>query len=281
MKPTIVILHGWGASIKSYDKLKLLLEQKGISVFVFDLPGFGSEPAPAEAWSVDDYADWVEGKMKAVLGEGFFNRETITASETSGLINRETITASETSGLINRETITASETSGLILYGHSFGGRIAIKLAARQIEGVKALILCDAAGVTPRPKSKITFFSVLSQGGKMIFSLPLLRYFQPLVRKIEYFLAGSRDYYYLQNEVMKGTFRKVIEEDLTGYLAKIKISALIIWGRKDRLTPVSDAYILNEGISGSEVKILEETGHSPHLERPEELAGIIEKFIKK
>jgi pimeloyl-ACP methyl ester carboxylesterase len=257
----LVILHGWGASIKSYDKLKPLLEQKGISVFVFDLPGFGSEPAPAEVWNIDDYADWVEKKIKVILGEEFFNRETITASETSSLINRET--------------------SGLILYGHSFGGRIAIKLAARQIKGMEALILCDAAGVTPRPKSKITFFSLLSQGGKLIFSLPLLKYFQPLVRKIEYFLAGSRDYYYLQNEVMKGIFRKVIEEDLTSYLEKIKIPALIIWGRKDKLTPVSDANILNEGISGSEVKILEETGHSPHLELPDALADVVYEFISK
>jgi pimeloyl-ACP methyl ester carboxylesterase len=244
----LVILHGWGASIKSYDKLKPLLEQKGISVFVFDLPGFGNEPAPGEVWGVDNYADWVEKK----IGEKI---------HPSSPLQKE------------------GEKEGFILYGHSFGGRIAIKLAARQMEGIKALVLCDAAGVTPRPKSKITLFSMLSQGGKLIFSLPLLKYFQPLVRKIEYFLAGSRDYYYLQSEVMKGIFRKVIEEDLTSYLAKIKLPVLIVWGRKDKLTPVSDARILNEGISGSLLEILEETGHSPHLESSQALADIICRFI--
>jgi len=268
----LVILHGWGASTKSYDKLKPLLEQKGISVFVFDLPGFGNEPAPGEVWGVDNYADWVEKKIgekiHSLLRQGYEGQASPSFEPASLVIDSQ---------LTRKE----SKKEGFILYGHSFGGRIAIKLAARQMEGMKALVLCDAAGVTPRPKSKITFFGLLSRSGKMVFSLPMLKYFQPLVRKIEYFLAGSRDYYYLQSEVMKGIFRKVIEEDLTSYLAKIKLPVLIVWGRKDKLTPVSDARILNEGIAGSLLEILEETGHSPHLERPEELAVIIEKFIKK
>jgi len=238
----LVILHGWGASAKSYDKLKPLLEQKGISVFVFDLPGFGSAPPPAEPWSVDDYSDWVFKKIDANLND---------------------------------------KNGQFILYGHSFGGRIGIKLAARQTEGIKGLILCDAAGVTPRPKAKISIFNFFSKSGKLVFSLPVLKYFQPIVRKIEYFLAGSRDYYYLQSEIMKDVFQRVIKEDLTPDLEKIKIPTLIIWGKKDKMTPVSDAYIINQGIGGSELKILEGIGHSPHLENPQALADIICKFITK
>jgi pimeloyl-ACP methyl ester carboxylesterase len=237
MQISLIILHGWGASAKSYEKIKPLLEQKGISVFVFDLPGFGGEPAPDSAWSIDDYADWVAKKLQESGKDKF------------------------------------------ILFGHSFGGRIAIKLAARQPIGMQKLILCDAAGVTPRPKIKINFFALLSKTGKIIFSLPLLKYFQPIVRKIEYFLAGSRDYYYLQNPIMKGVFKKVIEEDLTKFLSRIKVPTLIVWGGKDRMTPVSDARLMHDKIGGSKLRILDEVGHSPHLECPEKLADVINNFI--
>ncbi len=233
----MIILHGWGASAKSYDKLKPLLEQKGISVFVFDLPGFGNESAPESAWSVDDYGNWVENKIKG-SGIGKF-----------------------------------------VLYGHSFGGRIAIKFAAKYPEKLAGLVLCDAAGITPRPKAKISIFCAMSKIGKIIFSLPILRYFQPIVRKIEYFLAGSRDYYYLQNPIMKEVFKKVISEDLTEYLDKINKPTLIVWGKNDKMTPVSDAYSMNDKIEGSELVVLNDVGHSPHLECPQALADIIGSFV--
>jgi len=245
----LIILHGWGASSKSFAKVKELLEQKGVSVFVLDLPGFRSVAPSDKAWSVDDYADWVENYIENKIHPAL--------------------------------PLKKEGEKSFVLYGHSFGGRIGIKLAARQIEGLKGLILCDAAGITPRPKIKINIFSLLSRTGKLFFSLPILKYFQPIVRKIEYFLAGTRDYYYLQSEIMKGTFKKVIEEDLTSYLGKISVPTLIIWGKKDKMTPVSDAYVMNRKIAGSKLEILENVGHSPHLESPEELANIVTNFVKQ
>jgi len=247
MNIPVVILHGWGASAKSYDKLKPLLEeQKGISVFVFDLPGFGSEPAPKDAWSVDDYVEWVSKWLEKNV-----------KIHPSPPLQKE----------------------GVVLFGHSFGGRIVIKLAAKYPDKLAGLILCDAAGITPRPKTKITIFGLLSKTGKIVFSLPILKYFQPIVRKIEYFLAGSRDYYYLQEPIMKETFKKIIEEDLTPYLEKINVPTLIILGKKDKMTPISDARTMHNKIKNSELEILEGIGHSPHLECPKKLSDIIVKFI--
>lgn len=277
MRYPLVILHGWGASARSYDKLKPLLEQKGISVFVFALPGFGEAKPPDEAWSVADYADYV----KAWIGQ---NVSSCHPEFISGSIEQESLGGNEMLKQVENKFSASKQydkNREFILYGHSFGGRIAIKLAARQIEGLKGLILCDAAGVTPRPKFKIAVFKFLSQTGKLFFSLPILKYFQPLVRKIEYFLAGSRDYYYLQSAVMKETFKKVIEEDLALHLGKISVPTLIIWGKKDKMTPVSDAYIMKREIANSQLEVLEGVGHSPHLECPEKLSKIIESFIAK
>lgn len=239
MEYPIVILHGWGATKKSYDRLKPLLEQKGNSVFVFDLPGFGDEPAPSKAWSVDDYADWTLKHLAAMRLEKYY------------------------------------------LFGHSFGGRIAIKIAAEHSKNLAGLILCDAAGVTPRPKTKIMLFSFLSKIGNAIFSLPLLKFLRPLARKFVYWLSGERDYHYLQGEVMRKTFRNVVGEDLTSLLPKINIPTLVVWGGKDKMTPLSDAYIINQGITGSKLEILGSIGHNPHREAPEKLADIVDKFVKE
>lgn len=233
----LVILHGWGASARSFDKIKGLLEQKGISVFVFDLPGFGSELAPKEAWSVDDYVEWAR---KRIENEG-----------------------------------------KIILFGHSFGGRIAIKFAAKYPEKLAGLILCDAAGVTPRPKIKIAVFNFLSKIGNAIFSLPFLKFLQPLARKFVYWLSGERDYYYLKKSVMQKTFRLVIEENLRPHLTEIHVPTLIVWGEKDRMTPLNDAYTIHNGIAGSKMEILKNIGHNPHLECPEKLAEIIGSFLIK
>jgi len=261
MKTPFVILHGWGASAKSYDKLKPLLEQKGISVFVFDLPGFGNEPAPKSAWSVSDYVEWVNMKVKEDLDSCLRRND------------------KKEGGNDKKEGGGVNNINKIVLFGHSFGGRIAIKFAAKYPEKLAGLILCDAAGITPRPKVKITIFSVLSRSGKLVFSLPILKYLQPVVRKIEYFLAGSRDYYYLQNPIMKNVFNNVINENLIAYLDKIIAATLIIWGKNDKMTPVSDAHVMHEKIKGSKLEILEDVGHSPHLENPEVLADKIYDFL--
>ncbi len=55
--PTLLLLHGWGASKELMTPLAQRLT--GYRTIAPDLPGFGDTPAPARAWGVDDYAAWV------------------------------------------------------------------------------------------------------------------------------------------------------------------------------------------------------------------------------
>jgi pimeloyl-ACP methyl ester carboxylesterase len=58
-KKTLVILHGWNDSSKSW---RLFADQISgiIDVKVPDLPGFGEQPLISDEWGVPDYARWVE-----------------------------------------------------------------------------------------------------------------------------------------------------------------------------------------------------------------------------
>lgn len=54
----ILLLHGWGSNITLFDGIIKTLSPNH-RVIAPDMPGFGKTPEPQEAWSVDDYADFI------------------------------------------------------------------------------------------------------------------------------------------------------------------------------------------------------------------------------
>lgn len=70
MTPTLLCLHGWGGSKESFTELREALRGESLRILAPDLPGFGDEPEPKSAWTVDDYADWVEEYLRKENVEG-------------------------------------------------------------------------------------------------------------------------------------------------------------------------------------------------------------------
>ncbi len=68
----ILIIHGWGASSKSWKIIKEILENKNFKVFSPDLPGFGLEPPPKEVWGTKEYSLWVKDFIKDNIGKKKF-----------------------------------------------------------------------------------------------------------------------------------------------------------------------------------------------------------------
>jgi len=234
---SLLILHGWGSNSERWQRVKELLEKKGIEVLVLDLPGFGKTLSPQKAWSRDDYINWIFQKVKERNWEKFN------------------------------------------LLGHSFGGGLAVKIAATFPERIEKLILLSPA-IIQRKSIKTYLFYYISYLGKKVFSLPGFKIFHPLAEKLIYKLAGTKDYY-VADGIMKETMKKIgKEEPLEMILEKIKIPTLILWGKKDDVLPIIDAYYIKEKIKGSELKIIPKARHSPHREAPEELAEIIVQFIQ-
>lgn len=167
------------------------------------------------------------------------------------------------------------------LLGHSFGGGLAVKFSTKYTEKVKSLILTDAAVIRkkrPSFRQMIAFF--LAKVGYIFLSFPFFgKIFYPLARKIIYKIAGTHDYYFARG-VMKETFKKTLNEDLSQYLSKIKIPTLIIWGEKDKNLPLNDGFLISKLIPNSKVKIIDGANHSPHRKTPEKLVKIIIQFIK-
>lgn len=168
----------------------------------------------------------------------------------------------------------------LILAGHSFGGRISIDYAVRYPQQLDKLILISAAGVVRHEKVKIKIFLLLTKIGNTIFSIPILRYFKPIVRQVVYKLTGNNDYK-KSSEQMQKIMKRILDEDLRTFLPSITIPTLILWGENDVMTPVGDAEIINKEVPNSYLYIFDNQPHALNLTIPQKLAKQISAFLVK
>ena len=165
------------------------------------------------------------------------------------------------------------------LLGHSFGGRVSIKFAAIYPERLNNLILCASGGIKQKKGIKTRIIIKLAKHGKKIFNNKLLTRFKGMAEGLFYTFLRRYDYIRAQG-IMRPTIKKVLAEDLLPVAQKIKTKTLIIWGKNDKILPLENAYVFKSNIRNSELKVLPQTGHSPHLKNSEELISIIISFLK-
>lgn len=222
-------MHGWGGSKDSFACIASRISHLHDCICV-DFPGFGSEPAPKEAFGVEDYARWLKDKLESL-----------------------------------------SITGKVTLVGHSFGGRVAIMFANKYADFVEKLVLVDSAGI--KPKLKIN----------KVIKVILFRFYKKcakigLCSKKHLTRFGSTDWKNLP-ENMKGTFVKVIKQDLSSFAKTISVQALICWGEKDMDTPLYMARKLHKLIEKSRLIIFKNSGHFSYLENVEEFSSLLINFL--
>ncbi|MCP4658321.1 MAG: alpha/beta hydrolase [bacterium] len=169
------------------------------------------------------------------------------------------------------------------LVGHSFGARIAIRLAAGHGERVRSLILIGAAGLPPR----LPLRQRLRRRFIRIIGRLLKGWIEPLVsesrrrRLGEWYVErfGSADY--RQAGRLRGTLVKVVTEDLTEVAARIRVPALLIYGDLDRETPVEIGRRFEALIAGAELVELPGKDHFPFKDSGAHLcAHLVRRFLR-
>ena len=67
---------------------------------------------------------------------------------------------------------------------------------------------------------------------------------------------------------------------LPNLLGRLKrLSTLIVWGRQDAYIPVSAGELIHRSIPGSQLKIIEDCGHHPEIEKTDEFVNIVKSFL--
>lgn len=168
----------------------------------------------------------------------------------------------------------------IIIVGHSFGGRVAIKIVASFPSIVEGLVLVNSAGVKTKYGIKHYFWLAITKTGNFFLSLPFVRNFYPPVKKFFYKARTleQSDYFNINNENLKKTFINIIDEDLSEDIGKINLPTLIIWGENDQMTPLEDGQIIHRLIRDSKIVVFPNAGHFSYLDEQEKFCQELEKF---
>lgn len=163
------------------------------------------------------------------------------------------------------EIINHYKMNRVLLVGHSFGGRVAIRIASKYGYLLDKVVLVDSAGVIPR------------RG--ILYCLKVFRH------KILRFLnipheAGSRDYRAL-SPLEKETFKNVVKEDLTPEMHRITLPVLLIWGNQDKDTPIYMAKRMRRKMPNSALIVFKNAGHFSYLDGGLTFVTILESFFRE
>jgi pimeloyl-ACP methyl ester carboxylesterase len=160
-----------------------------------------------------------------------------------------------------RDYLDAHVERGAIVVGHSFGGRIAVRLAGAAVPQVRGIVMIGVPGL-PQPKLSRRRLRRL-----WIRSLRKLAVaFRPVIgsRFLDWHTRrfASRDY--LAAGSLRPVFVRVVNEDLTEAARRIACPALLLWGTDDRETPVWIAQKYRELMDGrAALVVLAHKDHYP------------------
>lgn len=238
--PPLLLLHGWGCSVKHFSAISEQMSKERMVVAV-DFPAHGESSKPAEPWGVPDFANLIcdlidELNIKGcdIIAHSFGGRVAIwIASQHPEYVGRMILTGC--AGIKKEQTEEQKKKS-------------------RKYKKKKALI------------EKI---------GK-IYGLKSLS--EKILKKLQT-KYSSADYNALDDE-MKKTFVKVISQDLRPMLKEIKASVLLVWGENDTETPLWMGQIMENEIKDAGLVVFENDDHFAYLRQWPRFVAVAKAFLK-
>lgn len=251
----LLCLHGFGASLYSWRNFIEPLA-KDYQLILIDLKGCGKSPKPLDTkYSTQDHADLLY------------------------------------------QFILEHDLRNLTLIGNSFGGALSLLLSlmladAGESARLKALVLIDAGAYKEFVPHYLKLLSVplINLG---VYLIPSRLAVRTILRKAYYdprkitedqiraytapIAATGGKHALLQTgrQLVPANFDELIKR-----YKEIKVPTLIIWGRQDKIIPLKVGELLDRDIANSTLKIIEECGHAPQEEKPEETVPLVREFLQ-
>jgi pimeloyl-ACP methyl ester carboxylesterase len=124
----------------------------------------------------------------------------------------------------------------VVLVGHSFGGRIALRLASQRLPQVRAIVLMAVPGLPAPPFSRVRLRrAAIGHLRRLLTAARPVLGAGPIDWHTRTF--GSKDY--LAAGDLRSVFVRTVNEDLTESAKAVACPVLLIWGSDDRETPPS------------------------------------------
>ena len=168
------------------------------------------------------------------------------------------------------------------IIAHSFGGRVALYIAAHWPELVNRLVITGGAGIRkPQTEEQKKRGEEYKKKKEKLLGLTKLPWIGGMAQKGLKALQqkyGSPDYNALDDE-MKKTFVKVISEDLSPLLPQIQASTLLIWGENDTETPLWMGKQMEKEIPDAGLVVFENDDHFAYLRQWQRFVTVVRAFL--
>ena len=235
----VVALHGWMRTHADFSRsLGPDAPDGPLAVLAPDLPGFGASPVPPEAWGSAEYAAAVAGLLQSTGG----------ATGPSGPV---------------------------VVVGHSFGGRVALRLAASRPELVHSLVLSGVPGLAPRSgrsRSPVGYRAVRALRRVGVVSEARLER-----ARHRY---GSEDYRRSEG-VMRAVLVRAVNERYDEDVAALRCPVELVWGDDDDAAPLEGAQAVVAKVPGSVLTVCPGAGHLTPLTAPAALRAAVERCLAR
>ena len=177
--------------------------------------------------------------------------------------------------------------------GHSLGGAIALRMAIRRPELVRALVLAGAAGIssgTRRARYALTMTALLKPGRRIApYRTAVAR--SRMLKTLVFGRWGAADPPALREEMARAFLsgaarhtdtlsasRAVVLDDPRADLERVRCPTLLLWGARDHQLPIDDAFDYARRLRAP-LRAIADCGHLLIGERPEACADAIRSFL--
>ncbi len=172
------------------------------------------------------------------------------------------------------------------LAGLSLGGQIALETWRQAPQRIRGLVLADTFASLDTPEQKQTRLATADRFDREGFGNfatdSLHKMMTPA--NAQAFPTVAEHIIRMVNEsnpagaaaALRGRAQR---RDYIPLLGQISVPTLIIVGREDAFTPVHLSEEMHRGIPGSQLEIIEDSGHMSNLERPDEFNSILGAFL--
>ena len=246
----VLMIHGFGGSFMNFSKLANNLKGQYRVVRV-DLPGFGLSDFP-DMGSKPDYIQMYHDYVSFIL-----------------------------------DTL---HLDSVYVIGNSMGGGIAWLAAADHPDKVKKLVLLNSAGYdVANVAGKLTMFKYKSVGHVFDRGMPLTMSKNGMEKCYADVSKVDPAVWHLNNKFTnrEGNIQNMLslarsqQFPDSGLIKKVQCSTLIVWGKQDVIIPVAHAEKFHRDIKNSRVIIYDPCGHTPMMERTEDLTKDFLQFVKE